>query len=144
MSLAAKVVIAIVVTFVLVGIGVVGLGAYLWTHHGSGLLDAASKQYDQGQAFGQQTDEAGCLDQALVRVKANSGATGSMAASVFARACWNASRPTPGFCDGVPKPLEVLRAVRWQAEQTRKAGVDDQFGGQIFAAQRRYCETRTR
>ena len=59
---------------------------------------------------------------------------------MFAKACWKASRPTPGFCDGVPKPLDILRASRWQVEQSRKAGVDEQYGGQIFAAQRTYCD----
>ena len=144
MSLAAKIVLAIVVCFVLFAVAAVGLGVFLWQRHGSALIDAASRQYDQGQTFGRQSDESGCLDQAIQRYKDSRGATGSIGASVFARACWNASRPTAGFCDGVPKPLDVLHAARWQVEQSRKAGVDDQFGGQIFAAQRTYCDARPR
>jgi hypothetical protein len=145
MSRAAKIVLGILGVFLLVGIGVAGLGVYWWSRHGRQLLVVATDQYDQGQAFGHESDEAGCLEQALRRYKDSGGtATGSIGASVFARACWNASRPTPGFCDAVPKPLDLLHAARWQVEQSRKAGVDEQYGGQIFAAQRTYCDARGR
>jgi hypothetical protein len=142
MSLAAKIILTIVGCLVLFAAGVVGLGAYLWSRHGHELLEAGGKQYDLGVAFGRQTDEAGCLNEAVTRYKANAGVAGSVSIGIFVRACWNVSRPTAGFCDQVPKPLDVFRAVRWQTEQTKKAGVDEQFGGQIFAQQRAYCDSR--
>jgi len=145
MSLAAKIVITLVVCVILFAVGVVGLGVYLWSRHGRELLDAGGRQYDRGVTFGRETDEAGCLNEAVARYKRQGGGmTGSMAAGIFVRACWNASRRTEGFCDQVPKPLDLFRATRWQIEQSRRAGIDDQFGGQIFAQQRAYCDARIR
>jgi hypothetical protein len=144
MSLAAKVIVTIVGCLVLSVVGVIGLGAYLWSRHGQDVIDAGSRQYDQGLEFGRQTDESGCLDAALTRYKTNRGMTGSLAAGVFVGACWQSSRPTPGFCDGVPEPLDVFSAARWQAEQSKKAGIDEHFGGQIFAQWRNHCASKPR
>jgi hypothetical protein len=143
MSLAAKIVITVAVCFVLFVAGAVGLGVYMWKRHSGELLDAGKKQYEQGLAFGKETDESGCLDQALTRYKGNRGMTGSLSAGVFVRACWTSSRPTAGFCDRVPKPLDIFTAARWQVEQSRRAGVDEQLGGQIFAQQRAYCGSKS-
>jgi hypothetical protein len=142
MSLAAKIVITIAVCFVLVAAGAVGLGIILWKRHSGDLIEAGRKQYDQGVALGRLTDESGCLDEAVTRYKGNRGMTGSLAAGVFVRSCWMASRPTAGFCDHVPKPLDLFNAARWQVEQSKRAGIDEQFGGQIFAQQRAYCDVR--
>jgi hypothetical protein len=142
MSLGGKIILTVVVCLALFAVGMVGLGAYLWSRHGRELLEAGGRQYDRGVAFGRQTDESGCLDEAVTRYKRNGGVSGSIAAGVFVKACWTTSRPTAGFCDQVPKPLDVFRAARWQTEQSKKAGIDDQFGGQIFAQQRTYCDSR--
>jgi hypothetical protein len=139
MSRTAKIVLTIVLSLVVIGVAVVGIGVLLWVRHGRDLIEAGSKQYDQGFAFGRQTDEQGCLDQAIARYKADGGIGGSMGAGIFARACWNASRPTPGFCADVPRPLDVIRATRWQAEQSRKAGIDNELGGRIFVQVQNYC-----
>jgi hypothetical protein len=142
MSLAAKIVLTIVTCFVLFAVGAVGLGAYLWSRHSGALLEAGRKQTEQGLAFGRQTDESGCLDQAIARYKSNRGVVGSVATSLFVQACWRASRPTPGFCDHVPKPFDVIRGGRWQIEQAQRAGIRDQFGGQIFGQQQAYCGSK--
>jgi len=143
MSFAAKVVVALVVCFVFVALGSVGLAFFLWSQ-GKELVEASEKQFDRGVAFGRQTDESGCLNEAVTRYKDNRGMAGSIAVGVFVNACWTASRPSEGFCDQVPKPLDVFKAVRWQTEQSRKAGLTDQFGGQIFAQQRAYCDSPRR
>jgi hypothetical protein len=142
MSRTAKILITIAASLVVMAVGVIGLAAVLWARHGRDLLDAGAKHYDEGVAFGQQTDEQGCLDQAITRYKANRGVGGSLATGIFVRGCWQTSRPTPGFCAEVPKPLDVLRAQRWQREQTRKAGVDNELGGQVFVQLRNYCAAK--
>jgi hypothetical protein len=139
MSRTAKIILTIAASLVVMAVGVVGLAAFLWARHGRDLLDAGTKHYDQGVAFGQQTDEQGCLDQAITRYKADRGMGGSLGAGIFVRGCWHTSRPTPGLCAPVPTPLDILRATRWQLEQTRKAGIDKDLGGQIFVQMRNYC-----
>jgi hypothetical protein len=142
MSFGAKIAIVIVVGFLLSAVGAVGLVAFLWSRHSGELLEAGRKQTDQGSAFGSQTDEAGCLAEAIRRYKANRGFAGSMAANMFVQACWPSSQPTPGFCDHVPKPLDVLAGSRWQVEQAKKAGLDDPVGGSVFAQLRAYCDAK--
>jgi hypothetical protein len=139
MTNAAKIIITIAASLVVIAVGVVGIGIFLWARHGRDLLDAGSKHYEQGVAFGRQTDEQGCLDEAITRYKANRGIAGSLGAGIFVQSCWKRSRPTPGFCTAVPKPLDVFRATRWQLERTRKAGIDNDLGGQIFVQMRNYC-----
>jgi hypothetical protein len=141
MSFGAKIVLTIVVCLVLSVVGAVGLGALLWSRHSGALLEAGRKETEQGLDFGRQTDEAGCLDQAIARYKGNRGFSGSIATGMFVQGCWSVSRRTAGFCDGVPHPLDVdiFRAARWQKDQARRVGVDEPFGGQIFGQQRAYC-----
>jgi hypothetical protein len=143
MSLAAKIVVTIVVCLVLFVVGAVGLGVYLWSRHSGALLEAGRKQTEQGLVFGRQTNESGCLDEAIARYKVNRGLAGSMATGIFVQACWKTSRPTPGFCDHVPKPFDVFRGGRWQVDQTKRAGIADQFGGQIFGQLQAYCGSKT-
>ena len=142
MSLAAKIILTIVVCFVLAVVAAIAAGALLWSRHGEDLLQAGARQYEQGAAFGRDTDESGCLEAAITRYKGDRGLSGSLAAGVFVRSCWKTSRPTAGFCDGVPTPLDLLRGARWQRDQARKAGIDEQFGGQIFSQLRAYCDAK--
>jgi hypothetical protein len=139
MSFAAKVVITIVVCFVLFAVGAIGLVAYLWSRHSGELAEAARVQAEQGAVFGRDTDEAGCLEEATARYKRNRGFSGAMATSMFVQGCWNTSRRTEGFCDGVPSPFDILRAGRWSQERARKAGLTDPFGPQVFGQLQAYC-----
>jgi hypothetical protein len=142
MSFGAKIVVTIAVGFVLCAVGVVGLAALLWSRHGGAMVEATQKQGEQGSAFGRETDEAGCLNEAVSRYKVNRGFAGSMSTSIFVGACFQTSAPTAGFCDRVPKPFDVLAGARWQTEQARKAGIDETFGVQIFNQMRVYCDLK--
>jgi hypothetical protein len=146
MSLGVKIILTVVVCFVLFAVGAVGLGVYLWSRHSGPMLEATRKQTEQGWAFGRQTDEVGCQDEAITRYKDNRGLSGSMASAMFVQACWRTSRPTAGFCDGVPSPFDVLRAGRWQTEQARRAGIgiNDPFGRQIFGQKQAFCDAKSR
>jgi hypothetical protein len=93
MSLSAKIILTLVALFALVAVGVISLGPYV-LRHGRGLVEANDKQHDQGLAFGRQTDESGCLNEAVTRYKGNGGMSGYMPAGVFVMACWTTSRPT--------------------------------------------------
>ena len=142
MSTTAKILIILAVSFVLIAAGTVGVAVLLWSRYGRELAEAGNKSVEQGIEFGRQTDEAGCLEEAIDRYKANRGLSGSLTIGMFEQGCFRVSQPTPGFCDGVPSPVDILRAGRWQLEQSRKAGIYDQFSGQIFAQVQSYCATK--
>jgi hypothetical protein len=144
MSPAAKIIITIVVSLVIIAAGTVGVAVILLSRYGGELADASTRNVEQGVAFGRQTDEAGCLAEAIARYKANPGLGGSLATGMFEQGCFRVSRPTPGFCDGVPGSMDILRGGRWQLEQSRRAGIHDQFSGQIFAQLQAHCDARRR
>jgi len=142
MSRAGKIVIILVVCFLVIVGSVVAMGVYWWTHHSRELMESTQKVYKEGQDAGRKTDEQGCLNAAIARYKENTGFTGSISTSLFLRSCLDESRPTPGFCDGVPRRLEILRSAQWQIEQAKKAGINDNFGRQLFTQVQEYCETK--
>ena len=144
MSTTAKILIILAVSFVIIAAGTVGVAVLLWSRYSGDLLDASRKNVEQGFAFGRQTDEAGCLDEAIARYKANRGLSSSLAIGMFEQGCFRASRPSAGFCDGVPSPVDFLRGGRWQMERSRRAGIYDQFSSQIFAQLQAHCEARRR
>lgn len=144
MSLTGKIVIGAVVCFLLIVVGTIGLGTFVWSRYGRGLVAANERQHEQGLAFGRETDEAGCLNEAVARYKRNGGMTGYMGAGIFAGACWTSSRPTDGFCDQVPTPFDLLRSPQWQRAQAERVGIDHQYGGQLFSLQQAHCDSRAR
>jgi hypothetical protein len=61
----------------------------------------------------------------------------------FIRACLESSRPTPGFCDGVPKrSLANPGNYDWTIEQCEKIGMDPSQTGckMVFHEQAWFCE----
>jgi len=142
MSRAGKIVIAIVIAFIFVVAGAISAGVYWISRHGHEVFEAGEKAMNEGQEFGKKSDQQGCVDEAVSRYKANRGFGGALSASMFVRSCLDESRPTPGFCDNVPKPTDVFRSARWQIEEARKAGIADNFGQQIFSQVQNHCQSR--
>lgn len=143
MSRAAKIIVTIGVCFVFLATITIGFGIYWWARHSHELFEAGQRQIDQGTAYGKQTDEQGCLDEAISRYKAKRGMTGSIASGLFLRSCLEESRPTPGFCDQVPKRTEILKSMQWQIAQAKKAGLEnDPYGKQLFTQLQEYCEVK--
>lgn len=140
MSRAAKIIITLVLSFIVLAASTIGFGLYWWSYHSHELIEAGEKQIDQGQEFGKKGDEQGCLDEAITRYKASPGFTGSISTSLFLSSCLEESRPTPDFCDQVPGQSEILNSVRWQREQAKKAGIDDQYGRQLFSQVQVHCD----
>jgi hypothetical protein len=138
----AKIIIALVISFLILVSAVVGFGLYWWSQHKGEILEAGRKQAEQGREFGKKADEQGCLDESIVRYKGDRGFTGSIASGLFLRSCLEASRPTHGFCDQVPGQSEIIKSARWQLEQAEKAGIHDQYGRQLFSQVQQYCESK--
>lgn len=131
-------------TCVLLGaFALVGAGVYWWTHHSRELIQAGKDAVREGSAVGKKTDNQGCLDEALSRYRQNQGFAGGISSGLFLTGCLDASRPTPGFCDEVPKPTEFIRAAQWQIRKCEGAGLPDQYCRQLYAQVQQFCE-RTR
>ena len=123
---------------------VVGVAGYIFVRrYGPGLLEAGKQTIADAQEYGRRTDNEGCLNEAVSRQAHAQGFTEIVKNGIFVRACLEASRPTPGFCDGVPGRLEFMKSARWQLDQCARYGLkQEQQCGQLFQQVQQFCEMR--
>jgi hypothetical protein len=143
MSSGVKALLVVVGCLVLLGVACGGFGIYWWSKNGQGLIESGKKAFEGGREFGVQTDNRGCLDESIIKLKKAQGIGDHIQVGIFLRTCLDASRETPGFCEGVPQPTEFTRTAQWQVEECRKAGLaNNQQCGQLFSQVQQYCGTR--
>ena len=141
MTTVGKVIITISICVILLIVGVVGAGIYWWTHEGHKMVEAAGKSMEDGKAAGQKTDNQGCVDQTLALYKKDHSFGGVVTNNLFLLGCLDESRPTPGFCDDVPRQSEIMKSAAWQIQKCKEAGVPaDPYYRQIFSGVQQYCE----
>jgi hypothetical protein len=52
-----------------------------------------------------------------------------------------ASKPTNGFCESVPKTTEFMKSAEWQLEQCRRVDLaKDSYCRQLFQPVQQFCE----
>ena len=142
MNKALKVILIIVVCGVALLVVVGGAGVYYVSKHKQELLDAGNKVMDEGEKFGAQTDNDGCLAEAIARTKREPGFSAGIKHNLFLRACLEASRPAPGFCD-VPKRTEFMKSAQWQQQKCQDAGLAaDTYCSQLFTQVQQFCEDK--
>lgn len=135
-----KVLLVVGVVLVLLGAGALGLGAYLWRQHGRGLVEGGQQTVGEGREFGGRSNSQGCLTEAVERQRRAASFGELFSVNLFVRGCLDAAAPTPGFCDGVPRPLEFVKTAQWGQEQCRRHGLSaERQCGQLFAQVQQYC-----
>ena len=140
-----KVVLVIVGLFAVLAIaGVIGV-VYVAKKYGPGLMEAGKHSFDEGREYGRRTDNEGCVNEAVSR-HANASGIGDMIGNgIFMRACLDASRPTPGFCDDVPNRFEFMKSARWQLDECKRYGLSTESQcGQLFQQVQQFCDERGR
>jgi len=135
----ALLVLGVVIVMVAIVAGVVGYS--WWSKHGRELREAARRAHAEGVEHGEETDDPGCLDEALTRHRQSGGLAQALADDVFLKGCLSASERTDGFCDGVPKRRQVMASATWQIKRCAAAGFGDPFCRQIFVQVQDYCES---
>ena len=141
MSSWLKAILIISLCFVVLIIGAVGLGAYWLTKHKDELMKSAESARADGVEFGRKTDNQGCLSEVLRRHREHHGFSDSIVNNLFLTGCLEASRPTAGFCDDVPKSTEILESARWGIRKCTEENLSDSYCGQIFSQVQRYCDS---
>jgi hypothetical protein len=128
----------IIVALLIIG----GAGVYYWwSKHGRRFMESARQAHVEGAQFGEETDDQGCLDEALARHKKARGLGQAIARNLFLKGCLSASEPTDGFCDHVPKRSSLAGSALWQAKKCAAAGFTDPYCRQLFAQVQEYCES---
>jgi hypothetical protein len=138
-----KVLLVAGVLLVLLIVGTVVAGYFVVRRYGPGLVEAGKQTYEDGVEYGRRTDDEGCLNEAVARQARAGGFADMIKNNVFMRACLEASRPTPGFCDGVPRQTEFMKGVAWQQQQCQRYGLSQQQQcSQLFGQVQQFCELR--
>jgi len=135
--------IALVVIVVLV-VGVIIAGVYWLSRNKDALIAKGRAVVTEGRDFGRNSDNQGCVDESISRYKREPGFTGTISNGIFMRACLESSRPTPGFCDEVPRQTEFVKSAQWRVEQCRRIDLSsDSYCQQLFQPVQQFCERRT-
>jgi len=137
-----KALLAVVIIVVLLVVAVV-VGGVVWFSRNKDRLLARGKEVaTEGREVGRNTDNQGCVDEFVSRYKKEPGFTSVITTSIFARACFDTSRPTPGFCSEVPKVTEFVKTGQWRAAQCRRVDLSsDSYCPQLFQSVQEFCVT---
>lgn len=126
---------ALLAAAVLVALGLVVLGVYVASDQ------EGAKQYREalaeGPKFGKTTDQEGCVREGFARLAGVPQPSVSQlsANDRFVRECFGASRPSPGFCDGVP----LFPYGEWVTQKCAEAGKADAVCRGVMDAKHTYC-----
>ena len=125
---------------IIIGIG----GLVFWVYQNKDQwIETVRKVEKDADEYGRNTDNAGCLKEALSRQKRDKSFSGSIATNVFLQTCLRSSAPTPGFCEGVPSEKEFVKYITWVSNQCSKAGLSNNNNCQrLFQAVQKHCERR--
>jgi hypothetical protein len=116
-------------------------GVYIARRYGPELVEATKQTVGEAQEYGRRTDNEGCLNEALARQARAEGFGDMIKNNMFLRACLESSRPTPGFCDDVPRPIEFMKSAQWQLDRCKQYGLPpEKQCGQLFQQVQQFCE----
>jgi hypothetical protein len=118
-----------------------GAGAYFVYRYGREAVEAGKKHLAEGEEFGLKTDNAGCLREALARQKQDGSLTATISNKLFLSSCLLSSRPTPGFCDNVPPPGEIIKSAQWTLSKCTEAGLQGHNCNTLFQTVQKHCES---
>lgn len=123
-------------------VALVATGVYFIRKYGPAVMEQGKQVMEEGESYGRRSDNEGCLLEGISRHKTADGFTELIKANLFLRACLDASRPTPGFCEGVPGRTEFIKSAQWQIEQCKRYGLStDRQCQQIFQQVQQFCES---
>ena len=143
MSRPLKVLLIVGVTAALVCSAAAGFGVYLWRRHGRGLVEGGQQAFREGREYGGRANSQECLAESVERHRRAASLGEVFRVNVFLRSCLDAGTPTPGFCEGVPGPLEFVRTAEWRQEQCRRHNMSvERQCLQLFAQVQHYCSSR--
>ena len=139
-----KILLIILVTCFVLAIGIVVIAGVLIYRNKDAIAAKSKEVVEEGEAFGEKSDNQGCVDEAISRYKAAPGFTKAITTNIFMSVCLNKSRATDGFCDNVPRETEFMRSAEWRKEQCSRVGLSrDSYCPNFFAPVQQYCHRGT-
>jgi hypothetical protein len=113
---------------------------FLWTAPGKKVSQRMDERAREGIEFGKTAEQRDCINEGFTRGKKTAlyDVTGQVENHSFVRGCLQTSRPTAGFCDGVPSRSKNI-FVAWdekQCEQSEVPGCEGILREQVHACDR--------
>lgn len=140
-----KALLGVALVIVVLVVGVIVVGVVWWSRNKDALIGRAKEVITEGRDAGRDTDNQGCVDVSVTRYKKEPGLGSVISNSIFMRACLDASRPTPGFCDDVPRQTEFVKTAQWRIEQCRKVDLSKDTNCQnLFTPVQQFCDRQGR
>jgi hypothetical protein len=136
-----KVMLICSVCFVLLIVAAVGLGAYWLSKHKNELLESGMSARREGAEFGRKSDDQGCLAEGLRRHRERHGFGDAILNNLFLNGCFETTRPTGTFCEGVPRSSEMMESIRWRIKKCADERLSDSYCGNLFAEVQKYCDS---
>ena len=122
-------------------VGVVVASVIVVRRYGPELVKSVEQMGNEGKEYGRRTDNEGCVNEAVARHSRSDGIGDVIKNTIFLRTCLDASRPTPGFCDDVPRRLEFVKSAEWQLQQCKRYGLSpEKQCAQLFQQVQQFCE----
>lgn len=123
------------------------VGGYFWVdQNAAGLREMGERVQAEASSFAATHSQEECVVDALRRDDACGEQLEIMChaeAGVFMRACLGQATPTPGLCDGVPGPDEIMAGAQWAvAECARRGRTGDQQCAQLMRGLVEHCAGR--
>jgi hypothetical protein len=109
----AKVALFIILSTILFVVLTVG-GFVYWLSQNKEML---KQNQTAGLAYGKQTDDHGCWQEALRRQTQVKGYKDNVGNNSFLLACLAAAANPPDFCDNVPRPGEIIATTQWSLQR---------------------------
>lgn len=140
-----KILLIVAIVVVVLVLGVVGTGVVWWMKNKDAIMARAKEVVAEGKEFGRSNNNQACVDEAISRYKKEPGFGSTLTNNFFLRACLEASKPTEGFCETVPRVTEFMKSAEWQLEQCRRVDLSkDSYCRQLFQPVQQFCEKSPR
>jgi hypothetical protein len=86
------------------------------------LVAESEESTSEAVAFADSHDQNACVDEAIRRLSSCHGLLCETQAKVFLTTCLEEAQETPGFCDGVPRSSEIVKATLWLSDECKRRG----------------------
>ena len=129
--------------FFVLCIGLVAWKGYTWWQaNGKAYVVAIKASGEDGKTFGRTADNAACVKSALDRFATDTSTLGSLQATAYAQNCLPESKPTQGFCDGVPQSRDFSAAREWVKSKCATVTALDDRCRIVMGTVPRFCHPR--
>lgn len=118
------------------------LGAGACFYYFSQIGEQVKEDQKAAEKLGETADEQACLQEALARAEGKNAISGAATATVFLSTCLRKSKPSRGFCDGVPSSDDREATRQWAESKCKTLGQSNLTCGAVMGAVIGHCQQR--